>query len=370
MVSRMMLLVPLLLATAPAVAMPAPRITPGVVEGPRLAPAGVAGVSAEEVRLRCTSGAELMCVVEASWTLRGGAGGEVIATLEGSYLAVDAFQCAGGPACDRVPPEPAGAAEDGPPPSPTSTPPSAERAAAAVRLTIAAGEERILTLRGTLSPPHTWYGSFVPVLSAVRTRHPTLGGQDEARHWVVTVLPSRNRAADHHVAVSITADGVDLTAPDGRPGPGTSLTLDGDTAPLSVSLDQPAPLFVHGGPLVAFGATVDEDADTFRMRVGYEFAAPSWLLYSVVFETDCQDIFIVTPAVEAALPFVLLLPSLGLGAGAPIRIEDGDVRVGARLQVSVAFPYVSLVVPFDLYPSLRTTDPGFFEATVMAQFSL
>lgn len=350
------LVIVLLVLARPAAAMPAPRVFPAAIDGPALSPAGVAEVAAEEARIACAAEEQLRCDVVVEWVLRGTGGGDVELAVRGAFLRHLAIAIDGAPT--PLPPPP-----DDPPLPGRDLP-----VLLAPTLGIAPGEERRLVLHATASPPHTWHGGFLPVLSAVDVRHQLLAGRDEERSYALLVSPSPHRAADHRLTVAVEAPGLEIHAPDARPS-GDRWLVEQTDSPVLLTLEDPEPTFVHGGPFVAFGAVVDGGDATFRMRAGYEVAAPRFVLYSLALETDCVDTFVVAPAVEAALPFVAILPSLGLGAGVPVRIEGGEARVGGRVQVSVAFPYLSLFVPLDFYPATSTTDPRFFEATVMAQLS-
>jgi len=53
-----------------------------------------------------------------------------------------------------------------------------------------------------------------------------------------------------------------------------------------------------------------------------------WLLGSLVAETDARERLQFVPALEAALPAVFVLPSLGLGLGVPVEVLT-EVRAAA-----------------------------------------
>jgi hypothetical protein len=104
-----------------------------------------------------------------------------------------------------------------------------------------------------------------------------------------------------------------------------------------------------GGPMLAVGGAFGEHGGV-RLRAGYEIAAPEWLFYAATFETDGDDHFAVTPLVEAATPQILIVPSLALGVGAPVRIQP-DRAVGARIQASLGVWKLGFVTSVDWFPA-------------------
>jgi hypothetical protein len=123
--------------------------------------------------------------------------------------------------------------------------------------------------------------------------------------------------------------------------------------------------FRVGGPVLGIGGTTNGTKGV-RGRLGFEVAAPSWLLYSLTADTDFAHRAIVTPMVEAASPVILIIPSVGLGVGMPVQVAP-SVRPGARIQGDMQFYPVGLAVSGDVYPrvgSLGTTA----DLSVLAQF--
>ena len=112
--------------------------------------------------------------------------------------------------------------------------------------------------------------------------------------------------------------------------------------------------FHVGGPFVGIGGAFGGSGRGLRLRAGWEIAAPSWLFWSATAETNASDLFVVTPLIEVATDQVLILPSLGLGVGAPIRIEP-DRAVGARIQGSLGVYKLGLIGVLDHYPSASET---------------
>ena len=106
------------------------------------------------------------------------------------------------------------------------------------------------------------------------------------------------------------------------------------------------------------------------MRFGYEVAAPEWLLYSVSADTDFGDLLKVAPTIEVASSQVLILPSFGIGVGAPVLILP-EVQVGARVQGTMQFGPVGFVTSLDAFPGLsgdREVDR--WQLTLLGQIAL
>jgi hypothetical protein len=86
-------------------------------------------------------------------------------------------------------------------------------------------------------------------------------------------------------------------------------------------------------------------------------------IWSASVETDFQGTTTIVPLGELATPdFLVLIPSVGLGAGVPVQIRRGaGTYVGARMQLTVSFPVLSLLLPVDVFPGApsRTWQAGF-----------
>lgn len=145
--------------------------------------------------------------------------------------------------------------------------------------------------------------------------------------------------------------GVDLTAH--RDGATRVLTgsMSAERArDLRVAVDAGFSSFRNGGPLIALGGTLGSKGAV-RGRIGYEVAAPGWLLYSLTADTDFRRRFIVTPLIEAASPTVFIIPSFGIGAGVPVQIAP-ERRVGVRVQGDIHLLPLGVVMSVDIYPPL------------------
>ena len=133
-------------------------------------------------------------------------------------------------------------------------------------------------------------------------------------------------------------------------------------------VDGPVPIY-HGGPLVGVGARAGAPAE-FRMRFGYEFAAPDWLIHGLAVDTDFEERVVLTPMIDAASPSVLfILPSVGLGLGVPIRIVP-EATVGMRFQGTLQWPIVGFVTSIDVYPGSHVAAHDRVEATLLGRVSL
>lgn len=104
------------------------------------------------------------------------------------------------------------------------------------------------------------------------------------------------------------------------------------------------------GPLVAAGVGFGPQIRP-RLRAGWEFAAPSFMLYSIAVEGDVREELLVVPTIEAALPSLWgVVPAPALGIGAPVLVLP-EPRPGVRVQAALSFPVASLVGNVDVYPA-------------------
>ncbi len=140
-----------------------------------------------------------------------------------------------------------------------------------------------------------------------------------------------------------------------------------DTLSIDLLLDRPFRL--RGGAFVAIGGHVD-DATGVRLRAGGEMSWRGHRLISLAVEVARGDdpAVVIVPAFALATPMVLIIPSLSIGAGVPVRVSP-EVDVGARVQLDVHFGPVGYFVAFDGYPGMES-GPRRFEVSMMAQLSL
>lgn len=235
------------------------------------------------------------------------------------------------------------------------------------RLTVSAAAA-LLTVTGALAPGRYHVPSYGK--SAVATRHPLLGSEvprsnvfdltyelSPVRSWAGTP-PRVTVTLTHPIAWRVTLH--EQPTADGK------LTLEVDAAQverLRARLELPGPRLFNGGLFIGAGGAV---LNRFRFRAGYEIAAPEWLLHSLAVETDFTSALAFIPAVHAASEGLLvLIPSLSAGLGLPIEVRP-SLRVGARLQLTVHWPFVGFVAALDVFPGTR--DP--VQVTLTGQVGL
>jgi hypothetical protein len=127
--------------------------------------------------------------------------------------------------------------------------------------------------------------------------------------------------------------------------------------------------FVNGGPFLGVGGQFEPGE--VRLRLGYEIAGPSWATYSLAAETNAKDRFLFALVAEASLPnIIILFPGIGIGTG-PI-VGNGAVGAfgGARIQATLSWPVVSMIIPVDIAaPSFVRKDGPLVSAAILAQAS-
>jgi hypothetical protein len=212
---------------------------------------------------------------------------------------------------------------------------------------------------------HLLFGSRTPEKSVFDLEYlvaPLRTWRGDPRIDVRIVYPSRWR-------LSIAGDRGWSTASAGSSKVVTARLASHEAPPvLDLEIEERAPLLTPGGVLVGIGGSFAPGGPRPRGRIGYEIAAPRWLLYSLTADTNFRDRFIVTPMVEAASPAIIVVPSAGLGIGAPIQISP-DPRAGVRFQADAHFYPVGIVTSVDVYPRVGALR-GFTEVSVLAQIGL
>lgn len=228
-------------------------------------------------------------------------------------------------------------------------------------LDLAAGSRVELVARGELDTGWERHRGYV--IEPVYARHHLVQPSRTASDAVVAsyyLSPIRSFRAAGPITLVVRAPGhwdatLQLETTDGSRVP---VTLDASgratIAPerarmLHLSFDRTR-RFHAGGPLVGIGGAFGGSGRGLRLRAGWELAAPSWLFWGATAETNASDLLVVTPSVEVASDQVLILPSVGLGLGAPVRIEP-DGAVGVRIQGTVAVSKLGLVGVLDHFPT-------------------
>ncbi len=111
-----------------------------------------------------------------------------------------------------------------------------------------------------------------------------------------------------------------------------------------VGMTAPRSILWNGGAFAGAGWSFSPDSGA-RLRVGYEIAAPVWLLHSVAMESDLSRTLAVVPAIESITHGRAVL---GVGAGLPIVVRP-HAHAGARLQISAGYEWLTLRGVLDLY---------------------
>ncbi len=250
-----------------------------------------------------------------------------------------------------------------------------------VDLEVPPGAVRELTARGRLTPGEYWEPHGYMAIAARDARHVLL--RPDYRSGLYTfeyfVAPIRTWGSVGPIDVIVRyPDAWDGTV--SAPGASGARPITGDRSEirfttdarslssLVVTFELPRANFHPGGPIAGIGGVLG-DAGGFRMRFGWEVSEPDWVLYSISADTDFGDEVVVTPMVEAATPWVLIIPSLGAGVGMPYRWKP-DKEIGLRLQATAAFGPVAWVTSFDFYPGVDKERPDDRQVTMLFQLSL
>lgn len=141
-----------------------------------------------------------------------------------------------------------------------------------------------------------------------------------------------------------------------------------DTLDIDVYLGEFGQRF-RGGVFVGIGGNVD-DATGVRTRFGGELAWRRSYLTSLALEVEhgSPTSYVIIPALHAATPWILIIPSLGAGVGVPMRVSP-SFEVGGRIQLDAHLGPVGYFVAFDWYPGMEA-GPRRFEVAMMAQLSI
>ncbi|UQA61276.1 hypothetical protein [Polyangium aurulentum] len=231
-------------------------------------------------------------------------------------------------------------------------------------------------------------------IDGVSARHPLLHQGDAERHiYGVDYLlsPIRTWADVHRMEVSIRYPRSwevtgSLYAGEGAPRESwrsleergekvERYLLEGKPDPkskggaLTLRISTPGAIVQHGGPFVGIGGVVGSgDAAGFRMRFGYEMAAPWWVIESISADVDFRGRVVVTPAVEAVSGQLVFLPSMSIGLGVPVQILPTPT-VGGRILATLQYPILGFVTAVDIFPAPapRAAD---VQVSLMARLSL
>lgn len=233
--------------------------------------------------------------------------------------------------------------------------------APALEFTLEPGAATTITATGILLPGRLTVPSYVRDATVVR--HPLFGAPTSRPTTFdldYLISPLRSWAGSPRVSVSVTTPETwgapevtvkDTGASSPRVVTGIDFVLESSvTERLSIRVTLPRPRLFAGGLMAGLGGTVVAPSGL-RFRIGGEFAAPGWLLWSLCAETNFNDQYVVVPAAEAVVDSLLnVIPSFGFGLGVPVRVLSSP-GVGGRAQVSLHWPWVGAVFALDVFPA-------------------
>lgn len=217
-----------------------------------------------------------------------------------------------------------------------------------------------LTLESELVGGTSGIPTPITAVDPLYARHPLLATQ-----WVSARRGLRWARPDDLRFAAVGPTSVRVRAPDGwHPGSDLRSTDEPHVFRFASPEGQPAARYVvleltrgsrgdffrNGGPFLALGGTIDAG---FRGRLGYEIGLDEFVLVSVSVDTDFERQVIVTPLVEVASWGMVIIPSLSLGLGVPIRVTDHAEHpstAGVRIESSATFYSVAFVASLDVWP--------------------
>jgi hypothetical protein len=253
--------------------------------------------------------------------------------------------------------------------------------------TLPAGARTTLTTSGSVEPTNVSNrhseGGFV--FPAYLVRHVFLGGKTHSTHevdfrWLVH--PIRAWSGAKKVRVEVRWPNTwDFARPvlDGAPpfelaDDGTEkvsrVEADGSKAgTLQLTFAVRGNVIVNGGPFLGIGGQFEPGE--VRLRAGYEIAGPDWASYSIAGETNAKDRGLVALVAEASLPNVFIFfPGIGVGAGPMVGGGPRGAFGGARIQATLSWPFLAMVIPIDIStPSFTTGSGVLVTGAILAQTS-
>ncbi len=248
-----------------------------------------------------------------------------------------------------------------------------ERIWSEFRITVAAGATRTLRVRGLIDVVGHRIGVGYEIPASV-ARHLMFGNEPGERVSTLEyfLLPIRTWSGDPTIEVELTAPSrYALSGPLEKANETTyRWTTRASSAPRSLEVTFIEKRFpVYGGLLFGIGGSTG-DAKGLRLRAGGEIAlakAP-WLLASVAYENSASERHIIVPAIKAASPHIIIIPSVGVGLGAPIQVAP-VTRVGARLELDAHFGPLGFLFTLDGYPATSSAS-ALVQPSFMFQLSL
>lgn len=210
------------------------------------------------------------------------------------------------------------------------------------RLLVRGGRtDRRVELQYFVAPIRTWSG--FPAAMTFTLKHPA--------SWIATVDGATGLDAQQDGGVTVHHGRIATSEP--------SLTIE-----LETSARDP----LHAGLLLGLGGQLD-DAGGVRVRAGVEAGRGSYLA-SLALELERGDDtgVVIVPALTAASPWLLIIPSVGLGLGVPVRLRP-SLEVGGRFLADLHFGPVGMLMALDYYPGMAA-DPRRFEVSLLGQLAL
>lgn len=221
-------------------------------------------------------------------------------------------------------------------------------------------ESTVVELRATLPMDDNLRGrpDRLDSLDPIHARHPVLSERwQRVRREIVWVRPDDLRFG------AVGPSSISVRLPEGWQG-GGDLRPEGDLVFAYSSSDQDPKAAItlrlsrgsegdflrHGGPFLALGGTIDAG---FRGRLGYEIGLGEFVLVSLGVDSDFEHQVIITPQVEIASWSMVLIPSISLGLGVPIRVTNNALypsTAGIRIESSATFFSAAFVATLDIWP--------------------
>ncbi|MCC6873833.1 MAG: hypothetical protein IT378_05920 [Sandaracinaceae bacterium] len=234
------------------------------------------------------------------------------------------------------------------------------------------GQRRTLVFAGTTNA--VTFMSFFPTFDALFARHVLLSSPWEVAHASFAIDPPAPPLADEarlEVELVVPAEwsitpgeGWEERAEGARRIGRYVARAAGDTTWANVRAERFVLEPRFGGVIAGIGGTFNANV---RARLGVEVGFGEFLLTSIVMETDFQRHLTLAWVVELALPALLVIPSIDVGVGIPVRVwnEGGNALAGLRLQAGAMFYAIGLVSTFDYFPT-----GDVWEASLLFQVSL
>lgn len=254
------------------------------------------------------------------------------------------------------------------------------------RIIVRGGAKASLVFTGELQPTafageRGWGGYQLP---AIATRHPglakpfALGWDTSDEDYLYLISPIRRWSGDPDVHVSVRYRGANDFSPSASGSAWTHVDQ-GDVVTSSTVFRagtpqnlrfrlsyRPSPLH-NGGPLVGIGPRIAREE--LRFRFGYEVGLSSFMIVGASAETNFDEYATAATTLDFATPSFIVIPSFSLGAGPTVQFRTHEpTRVGARSQLTISWPLLSLVFPVDYYPVAGSAG-SHFEGAFLTQLS-